>query len=392
MYKIQKLNNISIKGLEFLSPEKYEHASEIVGPDAILVRSASMHDFELPESLKAIARAGAGINNIPIEKCSENGIVVFNTPGANANGVKELVIMSLFLSSRDVYGGINWVQDLKGKGDEVPKLIEKGKSNFTGPEIKSKKFGVIGLGAIGVMVANDAISLGMVVTGRDPYISIDSAWGLSRAVQKSPSLDSLISDSDYISLHLPLTADTKGIINKDKFKIMKKGVRILNFARGGLVNNKDLLKAIDEGIVGCYVTDFPDEELLGNDKIIAIPHLGASTPESEENCAVMAVKQVKDFLENGNIANSVNFPDCFLQKSGDRRLIYANRNVPNMIGQVAHILAENKINIADMLNKSKNDYAYNIIDIDGEIGENIIDEMKKIDDVIMVRILESIEN
>ena len=392
MYKIQKLNNISIKGLEFLSPEKYEHASEIVGPDAILVRSASMHDFELPESLKAIARAGAGINNIPIEKCSENGIVVFNTPGANANGVKELVIMSLFLSSRDVYGGINWVQDLKGKGDEVPKLIEKGKSNFTGPEIKSKKFGVIGLGAIGVMVANDAISLGMVVTGRDPYISIDSAWGLSRAVQKSPSLDSLISDSDYISLHLPLTDDTKGIINKDKFKIMKKGVRILNFARGGLVNNKDLLKAIDEGIVGCYVTDFPDEELLGNDKIIAIPHLGASTPESEENCAVMAVKQVKDFLENGNIANSVNFPDCFLQKSGDRRLIYANRNVPNMIGQVAHILAENKINIADMLNKSKNDYAYNIIDIDGEIGENIIDEMKKIDDVIMVRILESIEN
>ena len=256
MHKIQKLNNISTKGLELLSPELYEHASDIVGPDAILVRSASMHEFEFSESLKAIARAGAGVNNIPIDKCSEKGIVVFNTPGANANGVKELVIMSLLLSSRNIFGGINWAQGLKGKGDEVPRLIEKGKSDFAGPEIKGKKFGVIGLGAIGVMVANDAISLGMEVTGRDPFISIDSAWGLSRSVQKSTSLDSLISESDYISLHLPLTDETKGLINKEKFKIMKKGVRILNFARGGLVNNEDLLNAINKGIVGCYVTDF----------------------------------------------------------------------------------------------------------------------------------------
>lgn len=388
MFKIQKLNNISPKGLELLPNDKYEYASEIIAPDAVLVRSANMLDMELPPSIKAIARAGAGVNNIPIKKCSDMGIVVFNTPGANANGVKELVLMSLFLSSRKVYQGINWAKGLSGNGDEIHKLIEKGKKNFAGCEIKGKKLGIIGLGAIGVMVANDAVALGMNVSGFDPYISVDSAWGLSSSVKKSISLDSLITKSDYISLHLPLNSETLGFMNKDKFAIMKKGVRILNFARGGLVNNNDLIDATENGIVACYVTDFPDEKTLNADNIIPIPHLGASTPESEDNCAIMAVKQLLDFLENGNITNSVNLPDCYLAKSGDRRLIIANKNVPNIIGQFTHILAKNDINIANMLNKSKGNYAMNIIDIDGYIDKGTIKSLKNIEGVIMARVLE----
>ncbi|MCP4134169.1 MAG: phosphoglycerate dehydrogenase [bacterium] len=387
MFKIQTLNKISSVGLDLLPHEQYEHASEITNPDAILVRSAKMHDLELPDSLKAVARAGAGVNNVPIEKCSEKGIVVFNTPGANANGVKELALLGLFLSSRKVAKGIEWAQSLKGKGDEVPKLIEKGKSDFAGPEIKGKTLGVIGLGAIGVMVANDAHALGMNVMGRDPFISVDAAWGLSRAVKKAVSLDNLIAEADYISLNIPLNDKTKGMINKDKFAIMKKGVRILNYARGGLVNNADLLEAIDQGIVAAYVTDFPDEELLGNDNVIPIPHLGASTPESEDNCAIMASKQIMDFLENGNIVNSVNFPECVLAPSGTKRIIIANKNVPNMIGQITHVLAEHDKNIADFLNKSKGDFAYNIIDIDGEISDETVKELESIDSVIMVRVL-----
>ena len=388
MFRIQKLNNISKRGLELLPSDKYECASKILAPDAILVRSAKMHEMEFKTSLKAIARAGAGVNNIPIEKCSEGGIIVFNTPGANANGVKELVLMSLFLSSRMVYQGIIWARGLSDKGDAIQKLIENGKKDYAGPEIKGKRLGIIGLGAIGVMVANDAIALGMKVTGYDPYISVDSAWALSGSVKKSKSLDTLITDSDYISLHLPLNADTKGFMNKDKFSIMKKGVRILNFARGGLVNNDDLIEAIEKGIIVCYVTDFPDEKLIGLDNVIPIPHLGASTPESEENCAVMAVNQLRDFLENGNITNSVNFPDCYLEKSGERRLLIANKNIPNIIGQFTHILAENDTNIANMLNKSKGDYAMNIIDIDGDIDKKTIAALKNIKDVIMVRVLE----
>ncbi len=388
MYKIQKLNKISPKGLERFSGDLYEYASELVDPDAVIVRSASMHDMELSPSLKAIARAGAGVNNIPVDTCTEKGIVVFNTPGANANGVKELVILGLLMSSRDIIDGVTWAKGLIGNGDEVPKMIEKGKSNFAGPEIMGKTLGVIGLGAIGVMVANDAKALGMQVIGHDPFISVDSAWGVSRDVQKATSLDNLISQSDYISLHIPLNDKTRGFINKDKFEIMKKGVRILNFARGGLVNNEDLKEAIEQGIVAKYVTDFPDEELLKIDNVIPVPHLGASTPESEENCAVMAVDQLKEFLEKGNIINSVNFPECSLTQVGEQRIIIANRNVPNIIGQITHVLAEEKINIAEMINKHRNDYAYNIIDVDNKISDSAVEKIRKIDGILMVRVIE----
>ncbi len=388
MFKIQTLNKISTIGLEIFPRENYEIASEIMHPDAVLVRSADMHETKFAETTKAIARAGAGVNNIPIDKCSSKGIVVMNTPGANANSVKELVITALLLSSRKVYQGIAWAKSLVGKGDEVPKLIEKGKTNFEGPEIKGKRLGIIGLGAIGVRVANDAVALGMEVTGFDPIISVEAAWELSRTVKRALSLDSLIAKSDYITLHLPLNDKTKGMINKDKFALMKKGVRILNFARGGLVNNEDLKEAIKEGIVSSYVTDFPDEELLKMDNVIPMPHLGASTPEAEDNCAIMAVNQIKNFLEYGNIKNSVNFPDCEMEPSGKTRLLVGNRNIPNMVGQITSLLASEKINIADMINKSKGDLAYNIIDIDGAIGEGTLNKLKAISGIILVRVLE----
>jgi len=387
MFKIQTLNKISQNGLDLLPHENFEHASEIGNPDGIILRSFKMHDLELPQSLKAIARAGAGVNNIPIEKCSEKGVVVFNTPGANANGVKELVLLGLLISSRKVFRGIKWAKSLSEGCDDVSKTIEKGKSDFSGQEIKGKKLGVIGLGAIGVMVANDAESLGMEVSGYDPFMSVEAAWGLSRSVIKAVSFDSIISDSDYISIHIPLNDKTKGIFNKEKFSIMKKGMRILNFARGGLVNNTDLKEAIDKGIVEMYVTDFPNEELLDNDSIIPIPHLGASTPESEENCAIMAVNQIRDYLENGNIVNSVNFPECVLAPSGTKRILIANKNVPNIIGQFTSILAKENINISDMLNKSKGDYAYNIIDIDGDTDQNVIDKLMSVEGVSMVRVV-----
>lgn len=387
MYKIQTLNKISTLGLELFPRENYEIASEIVNPDAAIVRSFDMHEMAFAESLKVIARAGAGVNNIPIDKCSQKGVVVLNTPGANANSVKELVIASLFLSSRKVYQGISWAKTLVGKGDEVPKLIEKGKSNFEGPEIFGKRLGVIGLGAIGVKVANNAIALGMDVLGHDPIISVEAAWELSHNVKRAMGLDGLLSKSDYITLHVPLNDKTKGMINKDKFALMKKGVRILNFARGGLVNNEDLKWAIKEGIVAAYVTDFPDEELLKMDNVIPVPHLGASTPEAEDNCAKMAVAQVKNFLEFGNIKNSVNFPDCEMEPSGRTRITIGNNNVPNMVGQITTVLAGEKINIADLLNKSKGELAYNIIDIDGAVNDTAVSKLKGIKGVIMVRVL-----
>jgi Phosphoglycerate dehydrogenase and related dehydrogenases len=387
MYKIQTLNKISTLGLELFPREGYEIASEIVNPDAAIVRSFDMHEMAMAESLKVIARAGAGVNNIPIEKCSQKGIVVLNTPGANANSVKELVIAGLFLCSRKVCQGIVWAKTLVGKGDEVPKLIEKGKSNFEGPEILGKRLGVIGLGAIGVKVANNAIALGMDVLGHDPIISVEAAWELSHNVKRAMGLDGLLSKSDYITLHVPLNDKTKGMINRDKFALMKKSVRILNFARGGLVNNEDLKWAIKEGIVAAYVTDFPDEELLKMDNVISIPHLGASTPEAEDNCAKMAVTQVKNFLEFGNIKNSVNFPDCELEPAGRTRITVGNNNVPNMVGQITTTLAGEKCNIADLLNKSKGDLAYNIIDIDGAVTPAAIAKLKAIKGVIMVRVI-----
>lgn len=387
MFKIQTLNKIPPKGLELFPRDNYEVASEIPNPDAILVRSQNMLDMEFSANIKAIARAGAGVNNIPIDTCTQKGIVVFNTPGANANGVKELTIAALLLSSRKIVEGIAWAKTIAEKGAEVPALIEKGKAKFEGPEIKGKKLGVIGLGAIGVMVANDAIAMGMQVCGFDPYISVEAAWGLSPNVRRSISLDMLIAECDYITLHVPLSDKTKGMLRADKFAIMKKGARIVNFARGGLVNNQDLKKAQTDGTVAVYVTDFPDAELIAMPGVLCIPHLGASTPESEDNCATMAVDQLRNYLELGNIKNSVNFPDCELARSGSRRILIANQNVPNMVGQITSILADHKVNIADMINRGKGDHAYNIINIDNDIDEQGIQKIKSINGVIMVRVL-----
>ncbi len=384
MFSIQTLNKISTKGLDRLPREDYETATDMAHPDAILVRSYKMSEDVIPETVKSIARAGAGVNNIPVDACTDKGIVVFNTPGANANSVKELVLTGLFLSSRSIVDGINWTQSLD-PSDEVSRLVEKEKSRFSGPEIQGKKLGIIGLGAIGVLVANAAQSLGMEVTGYDPFISVQAAWGLSPSVQKAGSLDQLIAQSDYISLHIPLSDKTRGIIDTLQFEQMKEGTRLLNFARGGLVNNDSLKKAIEDGKISYYITDFPDGELLGNPAIITIPHLGASSPEAEENCAVMAADQTKKFLETGNIKNSVNFPSCDMEYGGGHRLLIANRNIPNMVGQISTLLAEQGINIQDMMNKHKNDIAYNIIDTDCAPTAELIEKLKSIDGVVMVR-------
>jgi D-3-phosphoglycerate dehydrogenase / 2-oxoglutarate reductase len=386
MFKIDLLNNISEKGLAVFS-DKYEYRADMAEADGIMVRSKEMKEMTLPASVKAIARAGAGVNNIPIDKCSEKGIVVFNTPGANANGVKELVILGMLLASRKVVEGIAWAKGLVGEGDKVPDLIEKGKSKFGGTEILGKKLGVVGLGAIGTMVANAAEGLGMEVWGYDPFLSIEAAWRLSRNTKKAPSLDKLLSECDFISLHVPQNKDTKGFINADKFAVMKKGVVILNFARGGLVDTPSLKKAVADGIVACYVTDFPDEEVIKTDKVIAIPHLGASTEESEENCAIMAAMQLMEYLENGNIKNSVNFPESFLDRSGNQRLTISNQNLPGMIEKITHFLAENKINIADMINKSRGNIAYNIIDVDGTIDAALVKKIASAEGVLAVRLI-----
>jgi D-3-phosphoglycerate dehydrogenase len=387
MYHIQKLNKISRKGLQIFDTDDYEVASQIIDPHGILVRSAKMHDMELPQSLMAIARAGAGVNNIPVDTCTTRGIPVFNTPGSNANGVKELVVAGLLLSSRDIIGGIEWAKTLVGNGDQVPKMVEKGKSAFAGNEIAGKTLGVVGLGAIGVLVANAATDLGMQVLGYDPFISVEAAWGLSRSVKREKTLENLLSQCDYISLHIPLTEKTKGVINNTKFSVMEKGTVLLNFARGGLVNNKDLLEAIEQGTIARYVTDFPDEDLLRNERVIGIPHLGASTTEAEDNSAIMAATQLKDYLENGNIINSVNFPACKLEVSGPTRILIATENIPNMVGQITAILGEAHINIEDMLNKHRDSIAYNIIDVTGDVPEEVVEKLRAIKGCIMVRML-----
>ena len=389
MFKIQTLNKIDPKGLKNFPLDQYEIASEFNTPDAIIVRSQKMHDMELPSSLKAIARAGAGVNNIPVDNCTNNGIVVFNTPGANAHGVKELTIAGLLLASRDISGSIEWAKTLIGKGDEVPALVEKGKKNFAGQEIRGKTLAVIGLGAIGVLVANAAQALGMNVLGYDPFISVKHAWKLSRNVKQAEGIEMLLSNADYVTLQIPLNAETKGYINKAKFKMMKNGTRLMNFARGGLVNNTDLKEAIDSGKVARYVTDFPDEEILKMNKVISIPHLGASTLESETNCAVMAVEQVREFLEKGNIINSVNFPHTEMERNGGVRIVVANKNVPNMVSQISSMMASEGMNISNMLNRNKAEIAYNIIDIDcKETNPSIAKKLASIDGIIMVRIIQ----
>ncbi len=388
MQNVLTLNKIAACGLEKLDPNVFEVTDAHDNPDAIILRSFSMHEMELGDNLKAVARAGAGTNNIPIDKCSEKGIVVFNTPGANANAVKELVIAGLFLASRKVTDGIAWAKTLIGEGDMVGKLVEKGKSQFVGPEITGKTLGVVGLGAIGAMVANAASALGMEVIGYDPYISVDAAWKLSRSVKKANDIKEIFEKSDYITLHLPLLDSTKGMINKEAFLAMKKGVRILNFSRGGLVNNDDLKAAMDLDIVERYVTDFPDEQVLQMEKAVCIPHLGASTPESEDNCAVMAAMELNDFIINGNIVNSVNFPNCTLpRQAGTTRITVAHKNIPNMLATFSGVCADDGINIANMINMSKKELAYTIIDAEGDVAENIVNDIAAVDGVLKVRVI-----
>jgi len=389
MYKIQTLNKIAAIGLNRLPRDAYETASELANPDGILVRSQDMHNQEFPASLLAIARAGAGTNNIPIPKATEKGIVVFNTPGANANAVKELVLASMLLSSRRIVQGLNWAQSLKGKGDEVPELVEKGKAQFVGPEIEGKTLGVIGLGAIGVIICNAATALGVHVIGYDPYVSVEAAWKLNTNVRKATSLDALVAESDYITIHVPLTPETKGLFSKERLARTKKGARIINLSRSGLVDNTALKAELASGRLGGYVTDFPEDDLLGVDNILAIPHLGASTPEAEDNCAVMAADQIREYLERGNIRNSVNFPAAEMAPTGKTRVTIANKNVPNMVGQITSVLAKHKLNIDDMLNKNKGEVAYNIIDVSGDVPANLKDELTKIEGVLLVRILEN---
>ena len=385
MYNIKMYNKIAKIGLDNFSAD-YNVAEEISDADAILVRSAALHDIEFDASLKAIARAGAGTNNVPIERCTENGIVVFNTPGANANAVKELVILGLLLSSRKVVDGIQWAGTLAGKGDEVGKLVEKGKGQFVGPEIKGKTLGVIGLGAIGALVANAAVALGMNVIGYDPFLSVSAAMNLSHKVKYTSELDDIYAVSDYITIHVPLTPETKGLVNKDTIAKMKDGVRILNYARGGLVST-DIIEALESGKVSAYVVDFPDDNVIGKKNVIAIPHLGASTPESEDNCAVMACCQVRDYLENGNIVNSVNMPKLTLDRSGDARICVIHKNVPAQISAITTVIGNDGLNIENMVNATRGEIGYTVLDVTGDVADKVVDDITNIADVIKVRVI-----
>jgi D-3-phosphoglycerate dehydrogenase len=389
--QIKTLNNIAETGLSVFRKGNFAVDNDSENPDAIIVRSFNMHSMDFGSNLKAIARAGAGVNNIPVDKCTEQGIVVFNTPGANANAVKEMVLTTIMASSRNLFAGVSWTKTLVGEGEQVPKLVEAGKKQFVGKEIKGKTLGVIGLGAIGALVANDAIALDMDVIGFDPFISVDTAWNLSRTVQRALTIEELFANADYITVHTPLTDDTKGMFNQATFSIMKPGVHILNFSRGELVNEIDLAVALEEGIVGQYITDFPNENVLKMENTICVPHLGASTAESEENCAVMAGRQIKDFLETGNIKNSVNFPNASLPYSGKQRVAAFHQNIPGMVGKITSALSSYDLNIADMVNRSRGEYAYTMIDIDNNIASDIIPQLEEkislIEGIVTVRII-----
>lgn len=386
MYKYHCLNPISHVGLDQLD-ENYVNTESAEDADAILVRSAKMHDMEFGDNLKVIARAGAGVNNIPLDRCADEGIVVFNTPGANANGVKELAIAGMLLAARDIIGGINWVQEYEEDGD-IAKITEKKKKAFAGTELEGKKLGVIGLGAIGVLVANAAVHLGMEVYGYDPYVSVDSAWNLSRNIHHAKTVDELYKECDYITIHVPALEDTKGMIDKNAIGLMKDGVVILNLARDVLVNQEDIVDALVSGKVRCYVTDFPTKEIVGVKGAIVIPHLGASTEESEDNCAKMAAAEVRDFLENGNITHSVNYPDCDMGVRGDGpRITILHRNIPNMLGQFTGLLAEKNMNISLMANKSRKEYAYTMIDVDAEVSKEVEEQLSAITGVLRVRVI-----
>lgn len=384
MYNIKTLNKISPVGLDKFASENYNCGDDVQFPDAIMVRSASMHEYEFEKSLKCIARAGAGVNNIPLDKCAEQGIVVFNTPGANANAVKELVILSMLLSSRKITSAMEWVKTLKGNGDQVGKLCEKGKSQFVGPEIKGKRLGVVGLGAIGVMVCNAAVDLGMKVYGYDPYVSIDNAWNLSQSVQHAKTLKEIYENCDYITLHVPATPETKGMINSESIAMMKSNVRIINLARGELVVENDIVEALEQNRMSVYVADFCTDNLIGRPGVILFPHLGASTPESEDNCAKMAAKELIDYLENGNIVNSVNMPCASMPRSGDTRICIIHRNEKSMLSQISGIISDCGLNIENMMNKSRGGYAYTILDVDGN-GNVAEPKLRELEGTINVR-------
>ena len=385
MLKIQVLNNISPLGLEKFSKGDYDVSTSDESPDAILVRSAKMHDMEIQNSLKAVGRAGAGVNNIPLQKMSDNGVVVFNTPGANANAVKELVISSMLLASRNICQGWRYVNDLPL--ENLKATVEDGKKQYSGSELPGKTLGIVGLGAIGVEIANAASMLGMDVIGYDPSISKKNAWKISSDVEEALSLEELFSRSDFVSFHVPLVEATKNLLNAKRIALLPQGCVVINMSRDGIVDEEELIKSLDSGNVKYYVTDFPIDEKKNHERVIALPHLGASTSEAEDNCALMIVKQVKEYLENGNIINSVNFPDAKMPRAGKERLAITHRNVPNMVRQITKAIAEEEANIVDMLNKSKGEFAYTLIDIEEEISNTVIENIKKVDGILKVRAL-----
>ncbi len=388
MYRIKTLNKISSAGLAHLDQTRFQVGNDVENEDGILVRSAAMHEYEFPQALRAIARAGAGTNNIPIDRCSENGIVVFNTPGANANAVKELVIAAMLIASRDIMGGAKWVQEQANtEGVDVAAAVEKGKSAFVGPELYKKTLGVIGLGAIGALVCNVALDLGMDVYGYDPFLSVDAALRLDRHVHVVKDVNELYKVADYVTIHVPYNNDTKDFINAEAISKMKGQVRVLNLARGGLVNDDDMIEALNSGRVAKYVTDFPDNKITTVKNVIALPHLGASTPESEENCAAMAAQELRDYLVNGNITNSVNLPNVSQDWSGIARVCIIHKNVPAMLTKIMATLSDDNINVENMTNKSKKDYAYTMVDVNTRISDQVADELRAIEGVIRVRVL-----
>ncbi|HEX22404.1 MAG TPA: 3-phosphoglycerate dehydrogenase [Chromatiales bacterium] len=387
MYKILTLNNISIAGLERLPRDQYEIASEIQHPDAILLRSFKMHDMEIPLTLKAVGRAGAGVNNIPVDKMSAMGIPVFNAPGANANAVKELVLTGMLLAARNICPAWDFARNLEGDDASIGKQVEAGKKNFGGFELPGRTLGVIGLGAIGRQVANAAVSLGMNVIGFDPGITVEGAWELSSNVKKAASVDDLLSNVDFVTFHVPLVDATKNMINVERLKIMKDKVVILNFARGGIVDDEAVCAAIDEGKVYAYVCDFPSNLLKSHQRVITLPHLGASTQEAEDNCAIMVADEVREYLENGTIRNSVNFPEVFMSRTDGYRIAIVNSNVPNMVGQISTALGDAGLNIVDMLNKSRGDLAYTLVDVDQPVAGSVVKNIEAIDGVLAVRAL-----
>jgi len=388
MFKIKTLNKIASVGTKNFDKTQYDVGSSIENPDAILVRSANMLDMEIPDSLKAIARAGAGVNNIPIDKCSQKGIIVFNTPGANANAVKELAIASLLLTSRNIVGGVNWTRELPLDAD-IAKEVESGKKAFIGPELYGKTLGIFGLGAIGAMVANTAIELGMNVYGNDPYLTVEAAWLLSHSVKRAKEAKTIYENCDYIAIHVPSTPETRGFINAQSIASMKNGVRIINLSRGDLVNDEDMAKALESGKVACYLTDFPSAQIMKMKNVIAVPHLGASTPESEDNCAVMAVNELIDFLENGNIKNSVNFPDVMNPKGGDESVCVIHKNVPTMLTQISSAISGAGLNIENLSSRSKKEMGYSVFEITGECPDSVIEKLLAVEGIIRVNVVKN---